>query len=313
MPHKGDVFRLRDVKVSPRPLDALVAALAAAQHGVVSRVQLFGLGLTREMIDGRIARGVLHRVHRGVYAVGHSRLTQQGRYMAAVLAGGGGAVLSHRSAAAHWRIARYSGRITVTAPRRRRAKPKLVPVCSSTLAADEVTIHEGIPITTVARTILDLAAVQPPSAVEKAIREAEYLRRFDLDELQRLLHRHSRRKGTADLRRAIAAAAEQRDRTRSDLEDRFIHLLLDADLPMPELNATLELDATTLEADALWRDRKLIVELDGRQAHGTRSAFESDRERDLALAAAGWTSIRITWRGLGKGLPQDLRRLLEPQ
>jgi very-short-patch-repair endonuclease len=231
----------------------------------------FGLGLTREMIDGRIARGVLHRVHRGVYAVGHSRLTQQGRYMAAVLACGGGAVLSHRSAAAHWRIARYSGRITVTAPRRRRrAKSELVPVCCSTLAPNEVTIHDGIPITTVARTILDLAAVQPPSAVEKAIREAEYLRRFDLDELQRLLDRHSRRQGTADLRRAIAAAAE-------------------------------------------WRDRKLIVELDGWQAHGTRSAFESDRERDLALAAAGWTSIRITWRGLAKGLPQDLRRLLEPQ
>ena len=311
MRRKGNVFRLRDAKVSPRPLDALVAALAAVQHGVVSRTQLFGLGLTREMIDGRIARGALHRVHRGVYAVGHSRLTRRGRYMAAVLACGEGAVLSDRSAAAHWGIAQYSGRIAVTAPRRRRAKPGPVLTRSSTLAPDEVTTRDGIPVTTVARTILDLAAIQPRSAIEKAIREAEFLRLFDRDELERLLVRHKRRKGTRELRAGIGAAAEERNRTRSELEDRFIRLLLDAQLPAPELNAMLELDSATLEADALWRDRKLIVELDGWQAHGTRTAFESDRERDLALAADGWTTVRITWRGLKDGLPVDLRRLLD--
>jgi very-short-patch-repair endonuclease len=229
--------------------------------------------------------------------------------MAAVLACGSNAALSHRSAGAHWAITHYSGRIEVTVPSTRRRRHPFIARRSS-LQPDEVTEERGIPTTTVARTILDLAGVQTDTQLEKAVREAEYLRLFDLTELTRLLDRHKRRNGTAALRKVITRAAEPRNRTRSDLEDLFIDLLLKADLPTPELNATLELDAMTIEADAIWRDRKLIVELDSWSAHGTRSAFERDRERDLALAAAGWVCVRITWRHLEDGIPHDLRTLL---
>jgi very-short-patch-repair endonuclease len=231
--------------------------------------------------------------------------------MAAVLACGRDAVLSHRSAGAHWGITRYTGLIEVTAPtRRQRGEHRPFKARSSSLHPDERTTHDGIPITTVARTILDLAAVQKPAKLEQSIREAEYLRIFDLEELGRLLDRHQRRKGTAALRKAIQKAADARNRTRSDLEDRFVNLLLKANLPRPELNGTVELDTMTIEADAIWRSRRLIAELDGWEAHGTRSAFEQDRERDLALAAAGWTCVRITWRRLDHGIPQDLLTLL---
>jgi very-short-patch-repair endonuclease len=208
-----------------------------------------------------------------------------------------------------WGITRYSGRIEVTVPSPCR-KNHPFKARSSSLNRDESTTHYGIPITTVARTMLDLAALQTDDQLEKTIREAEYLRLSDLTELTRLLNRHKRRRGTPALRSAIRSASEPRNRTRSDMEDLFIDLLLKANLPTPELNGTLELDGMTIEPDAIWRDRKLIVELDSWGAHGTRSAFERDRERDLALAAAGWRCVRITWRRLEEGIPQDLRTLL---
>jgi very-short-patch-repair endonuclease len=180
----------------------------------------------------------------------------------------------------------------------------------SSLQPDELTEERGIPTTTVARTILGLAALQTGQQLAKTIREAEYRRLFDLTELTRLLDRHKRRSGTAALRKAITSAAESRNRTRSGLEDLFIALLLRANLPRPALNAAIELDAMTIEGDAVWFDRKLVVELDSWGAHGTRGAFERDRERDLALVAAGWVCARITWRRLEDGIPQDLLTLL---
>jgi predicted transcriptional regulator of viral defense system len=303
------LFRLRDVKTSEAfAPDRVIADLAARQHGVVARVQLLAAGLTREMIDGRIARGSLHRIHQGVYAVGHAKLTQEGRYMAAVLACGEGAALSRQSAAAHWRIADYRGRIVVTAPGRRgRRKGTPFTVRRGALYPDEVTTHDGIPVTTVSRTLIDLAG---SSTLERAIREAEFHRLFDLGDLERLLMRHRNATGTRRLREVVRLAAEERNRTRSDLEDRFLELARRAKLPPPDVNATVELPVGTIEADMVWRDRRLIVELDGWQGHGTRRAFEEDRQRDLALAAEGWTAVRVTWRGLARGLPADLVRLL---
>ena len=267
--------------------------------------------MSREMIDGRIERGTLHPIHRGVYAVGHTRLTKEGRYMAAVLACGEAAVLRGRTAAAHWGIRRHSGRIEINTPGRPRARKDNAFVASSwKLDPDETTTHEGIPTTTVARTLMDLAATDRRVQLEKAIREAEFLRLFDLGELQRLMERRPRQKGMTTLRAVVEAAAETRNRTRSDLEDRFRELLLDEQLPMPEINAEINLGERKIEADMVWRDRWLIVELDGWQGHGTRSAFESDRERDLALAAHGWRCVRITWRMLRPGIPTQLRALL---
>jgi predicted transcriptional regulator of viral defense system len=292
-----------------RRIEAAIAALATRQYGVIARFQLVAIGLSEKAIDRRLASGRLHRLHPGVYAVGHLVVPREGRWLAAVLAGGTKSVLSHRSAAALWGIRGYEGRPEITVrPGQRQGRGVIARRAS--LQPDEVTEERGIPTTTVARTILDLAAVQSDTRLEKAIREAEYLRLFDLTELTRLLDRHKRRKGTAALRKAITRAAEPRNRTRSDLEDLFIDLLLKANLPTPELNGTLELDAMTIEPDAMWRGRKLIVELDSWRAHGTRGAFERDRRRDLALAAAGWVCVRITWRRLDDGIPRDLRTLL---
>src|SRR3954463_12665827 len=147
-------------QVCTRSVDALIAGVAARQHGVISYPQLESLGLSRSSIDRRVRAGRLHRIHRAVYAVGYKRLTQRGRWMAAVLAAGDGAVLSHRSAAALWQILPPHGRTHVTPSRRLQDRDRIT-FHSQSLQFDEVTEHDGIPTTTVARTLLDLAATQP--------------------------------------------------------------------------------------------------------------------------------------------------------
>jgi very-short-patch-repair endonuclease len=304
-----DITRGMRGQCRSRGIEEAIAALATGQYGVVARFQLIAIELSEDAIDRRLASGRLHRLYPGVYAVGHRLVPREGRWLAAVLAAGRHAVLSHRSAAAFWGIRRYEGRpeITVRPGQRRR---RGVIARRSSLETDEVTEARGIRVTTVARTLIDLGTVLNERQLEKTVREAEFLRLFDLVEISRLLERHPRRKGTAAIRKAIKRASDARNRTRSDLEDLFIGLLLKANLPTPELNGTLELEGMTIEPDAIWRDRKLIVELDSWQAHGTRGAFERDRERDLALAAAGWMCVRITWRRLDNGIPTDLERLL---
>ena len=182
----------------------------------------------------------------------------------------------------------------------------------SQLPPDEITVVRGIPLTTVARTLVDLGVVIDGDGVDKAVRQAEFLGLFDLDEVSRVLERYPRRRGTARLRKAVAAAVDSEVRTRSDMEERFRALLVDADLPTPETNGTVELGTLTIEADAIWRDARLIVELDSRQAHLTRHAFETDRERDRTAVLAGWTVTRVTWRQLSdqpQRLVDDIRRL----
>lgn len=289
-------------------VDRAIAELAERQHGVVARRQLLAIGFTARAIQRRIDAGRLHPLYRGVYAVGHARVSRDGRWLAAVLASGERSVLSHRAAAALWGIRQYTGRAEVTIPRGSRGRAAIVARRSS-LQPDEITEVRGIPVTTVARTLLDLAGVlEHEHQLDKAIRQAEYLRLFDLTEVTRLLDRHPRR--ARALRKAVDTAAAGMQETRSDLEDRFRALLLDADLPTPVLNATIELDGQAIEPDALWPAHKLIVELDGRQTHGTPSAFEADRLRDRRLAAAGYRTIRITSRQLGAAAVEDIGRAL---
>jgi very-short-patch-repair endonuclease len=295
-----------------RPVDWRIAALSDDQHGVVERSQLIALGIHRRAIDRRIAAKRLHVLHRGVYAVGDRALPPLGRLRAAVFAGGPEAVASHRSAAALHGIRRHDGWPEVTAPpgSKRRHGIKLR---RAELAPDEITVVQRIPCTTVARTLLDLGAVGE-ELVEAAVRQAEFLGVFDLAEVSRLLERYPRRRGTARLRKAIKAAVDSDVRTRSDMELAFRALVLGAKLPEPEMNGTVELGGLTIEADAVWRDAKLIVELDSRQAHLTMHAFETDRERDRAAALAGWVVIRVTWRQLTEHpgrVMRDIRRILE--
>jgi predicted transcriptional regulator of viral defense system len=213
-------------KIAQRPADGTdsaadrrIASLAAKQFGVVSTAQLLGAGLTRRQVDYRLALRRLHTVHRGVYAVGHPLLGPEGHDLAAVLACGRGAVLSHRSAAAHWGV-RPSATATVDVivpGRGGRARRKRIGIHRVQLSQAEVTVHDGIPVTTVARTLLDLAAVVSPHGLARAIHGAERVRLFDLRAVEEALRRNAGRPGS----RALAAALEryrEPPMTRSALE-----------------------------------------------------------------------------------------------
>lgn len=272
-----------------------IAALAERQHGVVARRQLPALGVTRSMVETRLAAGSLMPLHRGVFAVGHRRLRTEGHWLAAVLAVGPGASLSHREAAAlHGLRPSNRTRIDITTTRRgRAAQPGITIHRTTVLDAQDLTVVNAIPVTTVARTLVDLAQVVPRDHLAKALREAEYLRVADVHEIEDALHRTRTRhgKGHANLR---AVLEEHRRRgiqlTRSVLEDRFLALLDAAQLPRPLTNAHVHGD----EVDAFWPARRLVVELDGYARHSDRHAFQRDRDKGNALTAAGLTVLRFT-------------------
>ncbi len=250
-------------------------------------------------------------VHRGVYAVGHAALTRQGRWIAALLAVGPGAVLSHRSAAELWRLGPREGAGVDISINRARARRKGIVVHRSALGPDEITIVDGIPVTTVARTLLDLAAELTRRQLERALHEADIQRLWDVTGLRALMDRYPSRRGTRTLR-AIFAANYLGAPTRNDFEARFLVSLVDNALPRPLVNHQVP---TVGECDFVWPDQRLIVELDGYATHGTRHCFEADRARDRALQVAGWRVIRITWlqlRDEPRQLAADLRGLLQP-
>jgi very-short-patch-repair endonuclease len=276
--------------------DAAIAALAAHQHGVVSRTQLLALGVGASAIGRRVEAGRLHPLYRGVYAVGHLALSMRGRWMAATLATN--AVLSHRSAGALWALRPWAGRIELTVPRGTTQRPGLL-LHRAILAPDEIATHHGIPVTTPARTLLDLAAVLQRHQLQQAINEAEILR---LPGPHQLTDRYPTKRGTRALR-TLAPATH----TRSDLEARFTTFLNDRRFPRPQTNTIIE----GKEVDFVWPDQKLIIELDSWEYHRTRAAFEADRRSDRHLKAAGWTVIRVTWRDLDDpdALEAELRAL----
>jgi Protein of unknown function (DUF559)/AbiEi antitoxin C-terminal domain len=314
-PPTAETALTRDIdgKLRSRPTDREIGELAREQHGVVSRAQLVELGFGEDAIDSRLSSGRLCWLHRGVYAVGHGIVPTEGKWMAAVLASGREAILSHHSAAELWGIRRKQERrrIDVSVARSARS-PGAIRRHHVRLVPSEVTSRHGIAVTTLARTLFDIAAELSEESLEAAIREAEYLHRFHLQRLESLLDRHPGRRGAAAIKACLYRLGRgPRGRTRSQLEVRFAALLASSDLPKPELNSFLDLDGFKVQADCLWRDQKVIVELDGRKAHGTRAAFEADRERDRRLQAAGWRVIRLTWRQLDDpAVLEDLGRLL---
>jgi very-short-patch-repair endonuclease len=267
---------------SQRATDADIAALAGAQHGVVSRRQLLVLGFTEREIQRRISGGRLHAVHRGVYAVGHRVLTREGRWMAATLATGG--VLSHVTAATAWGFVKHNGAIHVTVPGDpgRKHRPGLRIHRSRTLQPSDTTDHRGIPITEPHRTLTDLATTMTGRPLEHAVNLAE--RRIDFARLSQ--------SAPPSLQAVLESYATAH--TRSELEERFLTLCDDHGLRRPEVNTRIE----GIECDFVWRDARLIVEVDGYAFHRAPAAFESDRERDVTLTALGWRVLRFTWRQL---------------
>jgi very-short-patch-repair endonuclease len=289
-------------------VDGLIAEVADRQHGVISHQQLVALGLGKDSIHRRAVAGRLLPLHRCVYAVGHRNRSRESAWMAAVLASGEGAVLSHRSAAALWGISRYEGRPEVTVPSQRRAKSGIV-LHRSTVAQDERTVHEGIPVTTVPRTIFDMAPTSDERQLERIINEAEIRRLWDELSLHDLLRRYPRRPGAATARAALQKRREGPTPTKSDLEELFIAFADRTGLPRPETNAYVE----GLEVDCVWRQQRVIIEVDSWEFHRTRAAFERDREKSRILQAAGWRCVAVTHRQLEHGadaLARDVRRLL---
>jgi very-short-patch-repair endonuclease len=290
------------------PADPAIGALAEGQHGVVSRTQLSELGLGRRAIEHRVEVGRLRPVYRGVYSIAPPPLlTRHGRWMAAVLAYGPGAFLSYRGAAALWGIRRGS-MIEITVPRAKRAR-RGIRLHRAVLPDDEVTTHDGIPTTTVPRTLLDLGAVVQRDELRSAMRQAEQLGLTDPLWLGDLVERYPRKPGIPIVRAVLEEAQQGLALVRSELEERFQAFLLNAGLPRPKTNVRIE----GMEVDCAWPTERLIVELDSRTHHDVTDAFEADRARDRRLGAAGWRVVRITWRQLHAApdeVATDLRRLL---
>jgi very-short-patch-repair endonuclease len=296
-----------------REVDGRIAALATAQHGVVGRGQLAALGLGGTGVDKRLRAKKLHRLYAGVYAVGHRDVSRHGWWMAAVLASGPGAALSHRSAAALWRIRRpVDGADHVTAARKSRSSDR-IRRHFGVLPPDEVTTREGIPTTTVPRTVFDLAATASQEEVEFALREAEYRRLHDALSVRDLIGRYPGHRGTRRVRIALARLSDRPcGRPASPLEEVFVPFLRRHRLPRPQLNAWLEVGRRRHRVDCLWPNRQ-IVELDGWEGHGTRTAFRDDRARDRRLQTAGYRVTRLTWNQLEDeptAVAADLRALL---
>lgn len=267
-----------------------IRSLAEAQFGVVARWQLLARGMHRHLIDAWIRAGRLTEIFHHVYAYGHTSLTREGRYLAAVLSAGPGAVLSCRAAATLWEIKR-SGRIDVTTTRNVTRKGFTV---HRVREPPEVTRRRGIPVTTPMRTLADLAEINCERRyLETAVDSAHFLDLFDGSELDRILTMRRRRKGASALREILETHAPGATRTASANEEAFLTLIDGAGLPRPTFNAPLVLvDGTEIRADAVWHEPRLIVEIDAEHSHARR--FHSDRRRDALLQTAGWTIVRFT-------------------
>jgi very-short-patch-repair endonuclease len=274
--------------------DSALARLVEAQYGVIARRQVLALGIGHRAIERRLARGSWIALHRGVYAVGHRQLRQEGRWMAAVLAVGPGAVLSHRDAAALHGIRQTpeGRRISVSTGAHARSVDGVWIKARRTLGAEDVTVVRGIPLTSPARTLVDLASLLTAAQLANALGEADRRGLLDVAAVERTLVRTRGRHGQGHrrLRAALDAhAMHGAVRARSWLEERFLDLVLDAGLPRPRLNAP----AAGFEVDALWPEQRVVVELDGWADHRERQAAARDRDKTNRLQVAGYVVLRF--------------------
>jgi very-short-patch-repair endonuclease len=288
-------------------LDRRIAALSRP-HGVVGRDRLLAAGIAAHVIDRRVARGLLRPVHRGVYAVGAIQ-SGDAPEVAAGMACGDGAWISHSSSGRLWRVYATGPRIPIHvtvvaryAPRRRGIRIHRV----HSFPPDEVTQLRKIPITTPARTLLDLAAELPIRELEQAIALAERNHAGTQRRLTALLARYPARAGTPKLRELLDGPRNPA-LARSEAEERLLELVRRGGLGVPEMNVRVG----PYELDLFWRDRGLAVEVDGYAFHGDRAAFEADRRRDADLAARGIQVMRVTWRQITSEPEATLVRLVQ--
>jgi len=277
-----------------------MAELATNQGGAVSIGQLRGAGVSTRNASHQASDGRLHRLHRGVYTVGHRSITRQTHLRAALLACGDGAVVSHGTAAAFHRLFdEWPHFVDVTVPveagrkidgiRCRRCRyPE----------ADEVEVRNGIAVTTLARTLVDLAGIFRLPDLRKVVGRAAIRRKLDLQAVDIAISNAKGRRGLKKLELALVPYRAKNGKVpdvRSDFETLVLPQLLDMDLRRPGTNVPIHIDGQRFLVDFLWETEQVIVETDGRETHETPIAFQDDRRRDQFLAAAGYRVLRVTW------------------
>jgi hypothetical protein len=280
-------------QVDSRP-DVEVARRAARQWGVLSTQELRECGLPKTAVSVRVRRGHLHRLYRGVFAVGHNNPPLEGRFLAAVKACGPGALLSHFAAAAHLGFVRWDHRhpeVTVVGTSARR-HPAIRVHRAALLDPVDITAHRGIPITSPARTLVDLASVMDQRRLRRAVRQAQSLKLVELLQLVDVLGRLGPRRGVTKLATILASGPAP---TRSELEDLVLDLVLAGGLAHPDVNVPLVLDGREVVPDFRWPEQRLIVEADGAAWHDNKLSKEYDAERQALLEAHGERIVRVTW------------------
>lgn len=277
-----------------------IADTATSQGGVVSLDQLREEGVSRRRAAERADTGKLHRIHRGVYTVGHRSITRHTHLRAALLACGEGAVISHATAAAFHRLFdEWPHFVDVTVPVEAGRKIDGIRCRRCRYPQpEEVEVSHGIAVTTLARTLVDLAGILDLSALRKVVGRAAIRRKLDLQAIDVAIYNAKGRRGLKKLELALLHYRTKDGKVpdvRSDFETLVLPQLLDMELPRPSTNAPIHIDGERFLVDFLWERERVIVETDGRETHETPTAFQDDRRRDQFLAAAGYRVLRVTW------------------
>ena len=284
----------------------MIGELAGRQHGVVALAQLRDLGVPEHVVRARRKAERWYALHRGVYAVGHEALTPKSHFIAAVYACGPGSLLSHRAAGALQGLLDATAVIEVTARRGCKPKPGITVHRSRLIHPDDRALVDGIPTTSVARTLVDLADVLNERQLTRAVRQAELLKALDVRAIEATLDRLPGRKGRHRLRRLLSAYQPEPQLLRSRAERRVKALCRRHGLPKPQFNASV----AGYEVDVYWPHAKLALEFDGAETHQTRFAFHEDRRRDRALAVEGIQTLRVTWPDVEQGFAEQVGVIL---
>jgi hypothetical protein len=283
-----------------------VAARAADAHGVLSLDELLACGLTRKEVRGRVERGQLHRIHRSVYAVGHPGLTREGLWLAAVKACGAGALLCRYAAGMHYGFLPFEDHWPQVVANGRRSIVGVRTFRTGDLQQLDRWRHRGIPITTVERTLLDLAATMPDKGLRRAMSRAQSLRLTSPRQLAAILDRTGARPGRRRYARVLAGSPPP---TRSELEDRVHDLILAGGFAAPDVNVPLRIAGRRVIPDFRWPALRLVVEADSREWHDNPQARADDAERQALLEAIGERVVRVTWEQATARVPQTHARL----
>jgi very-short-patch-repair endonuclease len=295
--------------MAAKEIELILREVGAAQHGVAARAQLLARGVAVHAIDRMVRTGRLTVLRRGVYQIGPLPVGRAAE-AAAVLACGPDSRISHVSAAALLDLldaTRARPPVEVTMPRRKRRRIEGVRIHRvRDLFPDEVTTVDGIPVTTPARTLLDIAPTVTSREVEQALAKAMRMRLVTHEEMRRMVERHPGHRGTSRLRRLLDVEGGP-SFTRSEAEEKLLEITRIARLPRPELNVNV----LGHEVDFLWRNARVMAEVDGYAFHASVRSFAADRRRDAELTAAGYRVLRFTWADLTDGRMATVVRLAQ--